>query len=722
MRLKRLLIPALALFLSFPLVAQTTFSSGEIAVIGADGQTVNDEFTFVILVDMEAGTKFYFTDIDLDGTDTIPNGDGNDGCLGYTASQDLPKGTVIRYDETSPAAEFSASFNGTFEYAGGGDAVTLYQGADSINDVTFLHIAGRDGYFGTPPTGFTDVTNFGTDHEGEYEGLKNSTASDLWDSILNVAHWNTTTTGIGSALDETAFRVGYFWDGTAWSPSNPGGVGSAFDDDVIVAGTGATVSGNTETNNDVFIDPAATLDLGANTLTADSVFIQSSATGQGQLVGSVTADVCFETYITSTDSARWFNVGFPVDGALSKITLTNGGIIRTDADGPTANANVYWYDPTTVGPGPAFEGTWTVAADQTPAADANGWAIYLGDTTFGMLPMTISAYGTLNSGDFGAAISTANGGWNFMNNPYAGSLDLDEVDNDNPTMDDTYYIRDDENEAWVSYNGFSNVGTRYAAAGQAFFISTSTPTTLNFEEDQVVVTETPSLASSVSPENIVLNVSNSLGKSDYTVVTLKSGATDQTNAIIDGLKKMNSGTKVPNIFTSLQGQDYVYKFIDDSFTKRTVPVSLTFSIDDELTINLDMATVDPGMQIHLEDKLSGDITDLRAGAYTFRHLAANSPDRFVLHLNKSSIGIGEAGDLASNIFAYASGASIFVNLEDIEEEVSVQIFDMGGKMILDEAAIGGQVEQFSLPNQSQGVYLLQVLAHGQVIHSQKIMK
>lgn len=726
MGLKKLLMIAGFSILSMPLISQTTLSVGDIAVIAVDGQVTDDEVVFLLLTDIEAGTEFYFTDIDADNTFTLPSG-GPNGIVKFVAASDYAKGSVIHYAEPTPGAEFSlvTGFTG-FEYAGGGDNITVYQGTDNVV-TTFLHVAGRNGYYGTIPGGFTAITDFGTDQEGEYKGRRESTASDLFDSILNVARWTTATGGM-PAFDLTDFRVGYYWDGAAWIPSDPGGVGSAFDDDVIVAGTGATFSGNTETNNDVYIDAGATLDIGANTLTADSVFIMADATGQGQVKGSVTGSVEFQSYLTSS-VARWFNIGSPVDGALSKIVLTNGGVIRTDADGPTANANVYYYDPNT----PTFhgapynenQGTWTVAADQTPAADANGWSIYLGGGgAFGTLPMTISSFGNLNSGNVNTTISTSNAGWNYVNNPYAGAIDFDAVITDNGSLNTTYYIRDAENGAWESYNQSTGLpaNRRYIAAGQAFFVQTSSPTTLAFQEDQIDMSQTPAMFKSQLPENVMLSVTTSESFSDFTVVSLSAGASDQQDPVKDGIKRLNDGAKVPSIYTVLDGQEYNYKLIDNSFTARTVPVYLEHSIDDELTIALDVATIDPYMKIILEDKLSGDMIDLRKGNYTFRHLSANAADRFVLHLSQSAVGAGENVLAPESVFAYAKGQSVFVNLENVTGEVSVELYDLGGKLILNEQVEAGQVVELNSPSNAGGVYILKVQADGQTLHTQKIMK
>ena len=730
MSIKKLLVALISLCITSPFaLGQTTLSEGDLVISYMTSQGGNDFVGFVPLVDLDAGTVVYFTNTDaINNNFVIPNSGLGNCILSYTTpSGGVAKGTYLLFENDSTPAEWTV-IRGFFNAGTGGwrlsdgDNLVAYQGTDAYNVTEYLfEVTGTAASPNTFPAGFTSIVAFGAGNEdGDYNGPRNDIASNLFSAVLNTANWTYSAGGINPP-NSTDFNVGYYWDGS-WTPSNPGGVGSTFDDDIIVDGISATFSGNVTTNGKIFVKPGGTMDVGANAVTADSLIIEADATGQGQVKGAVTGDVEFQSYITSA-SARWFNVGLPVNGALSNITFTNGGVLRTDADGPTANANIYFYDPNTLDGGTS-EGTWTVVADQTPAADANGWSLYLGGGgAFGTLPMTISAFGNLNNGNVDATISTANGGWNFVNNPYAGSIDLDEVDNDNTNLNNNYYIRDDENDAWVSYDAFNGTptGNRYISAGQAFFVQTSTPTTLAFQEDQIALSQTPALSRGSSMELALLKVWTSDSKSDHTVVTLKSGASDSKNDILDGVKRMNDGSSVPNLYTSLQGFNYVSKYIDDQFSSKAIPLHLVHDVDDELTIAAEALTINNGIDVTLEDKLSGDMIDLRQQNYTSRHVAGNDPDRFVLHLSQSSVGIDETAN-ANEIFAYLDGDVVNVNLESLADETTLQLFDMGGKMLINEEFAGGQIAELNLPNGSQGVYLLKVLSNGQLIHSQKIMK
>jgi hypothetical protein len=98
----------------------------------------------------------------------------------------------------------------------------------------------------------------------------------------------------------------------------------------------------------------------------------------------------------------------------------------------------------------------------------------------------------------------------------------------------------------------------------------------------------------------------------------------------------------PNFYTAVSGEKFMYNFVENTTGSISMPVSLEYGIDDELTITPDIRSIDASTSVMLEDKLSGDMIDLRQQSYTFRHLAANAPDRFVLHLSlNNSVGVRE---------------------------------------------------------------------------------
>ncbi|WP_417606260.1 choice-of-anchor D domain-containing protein [Primorskyibacter flagellatus] len=131
----------------------TALSAGGAAIIGYNS-TGADNFAFVLLNDVVAGTELRFTDGGWTGT-TFRSGEGAGR---WIAPTDLSAGTVITYDDllTNGGEDFfpvlNAYFSGSFGPSSAGDQIMLYQGvADvtgaSVSNVYALHF---------------DATNFDT--------------------------------------------------------------------------------------------------------------------------------------------------------------------------------------------------------------------------------------------------------------------------------------------------------------------------------------------------------------------------------------------------------------------------------------------------------------------------------------------------------------------------------------------------------------------------------
>jgi hypothetical protein len=104
----------LSLLLHFSAYSQTTLAAGDIMIIGwnANDNNVNsgggyndDDVDFLLLKNIEAGTTIYFTDLGWTGSGLQQNanngcgagsGAANDGCVKWTASDPMTKGTEVR--------------------------------------------------------------------------------------------------------------------------------------------------------------------------------------------------------------------------------------------------------------------------------------------------------------------------------------------------------------------------------------------------------------------------------------------------------------------------------------------------------------------------------------------------------------------------------------------------------------------------------------------------
>ncbi|WP_299489951.1 choice-of-anchor I family protein [Acaryochloris sp. IP29b_bin.137] len=113
----------------------TSLSAGDIAIIGINADNP-DDFSFVLLVDIDAGTEIRFTD-----SGVLSDGSfrANEGAVKYTAPSALTAGTVVNFVNNN--ADFTADNDtgvGTsgFSLSTSGDQIIAFQGLST--DPTFL--------------------------------------------------------------------------------------------------------------------------------------------------------------------------------------------------------------------------------------------------------------------------------------------------------------------------------------------------------------------------------------------------------------------------------------------------------------------------------------------------------------------------------------------------------------------------------------------------------
>ncbi|MEG0919920.1 MAG: ExeM/NucH family extracellular endonuclease [Comamonas sp.] len=113
--------------------AQTTLQAGDVAVVALRSATP-DAVSLVLLRDVEAGTEIRMTDNGWLSAGKLRTGEG---VWVWTASVALKAGTTIHLSQLDKAiaqikpAVGNLKKSGSFDFAGGGDSVLLYQGSDT---------------------------------------------------------------------------------------------------------------------------------------------------------------------------------------------------------------------------------------------------------------------------------------------------------------------------------------------------------------------------------------------------------------------------------------------------------------------------------------------------------------------------------------------------------------------------------------------------------------
>jgi hypothetical protein len=122
--MKRIIVLCLWLLRAVPSVySQSVLAPGDLALLGANCDNP-DDFAFLVLVDIVAGSAIKFTDNGWQAAGSFRSGEG---ILTFTAATNLDAGTVIVYSENQ--LDFSSS--GSFSLSSSGDQILVYQGDET---------------------------------------------------------------------------------------------------------------------------------------------------------------------------------------------------------------------------------------------------------------------------------------------------------------------------------------------------------------------------------------------------------------------------------------------------------------------------------------------------------------------------------------------------------------------------------------------------------------
>jgi hypothetical protein len=136
----------------------------------------------------------------------------------------------------------------------------------------------------------------------------------------------------------------------------------------------------------------------------------------------------------------------------------------------------------------------------------------------------------------------------------------------------------------------------------------------------------------------------------------------------------------------------------------TVPLYLAVSEEQDITFTFNGEFA---YNVVLEDKANGSMTELSAGnAYSFTALPSDNDDRFVLHLNKSTIGIGENSAL-EGVKVYANAQNIYIHSDVELTSGIVTVFNTLGQVVLSHDVAKGYE---TIRMERKGAYIVKVEA------------
>lgn len=253
--------------------AQTSLDAGSLAVTGF-GSDNPDDFHFVLLADIEAGTRIRFTD---SGVKSDGSFRGNEGAVAYTAPEALTAGTHIGY--ISSSADFSVDNddrvgNRGLSLSTEGDQLIAFQGSSDnpsfifafqSNSSSWQADASNSNTSALPP-GLTDgldavAAGSGPGEGDEYDNaaynmsVSQGPADYVLKAIADKANWEGSNTGYTAPSgsfdigpDNRSPLIADLWPGNGDENINPDASPLITFDEKVYAGAGNVIIRNEDSS------------------------------------------------------------------------------------------------------------------------------------------------------------------------------------------------------------------------------------------------------------------------------------------------------------------------------------------------------------------------------------------------------------------------------------------------------------------------------------------
>jgi hypothetical protein len=498
-------------------------------------------------------------------------------------------------------------------------------------------------------------------------------------SIYDQANWSTNDNLITvSSWPACTFTIFMAWNGSAWSPSTPTST-----DNVQFDGNYSVSAGSSITANNLTVSSGNTLTLEASSSGYAQLKVNGSIDNQGTVIA--------KQYLTG---AGHHSVSSPMSNGF---TTTNG-----------TSSSLYAYDAS------------TGAYNMSPTLTSAGTGFFAPLETSGFLTSagTFSATGTPTTSHTHTLlyaqtqVSGGSGsGWNLIGNPYTCGLDWNAVTKTN--VNNTYYVWDPTSSKYQYYSASALTGTYLAASSilsgviapmQAFWVQASTSSAASIVSTMAAagtVSTSPTFYKA-APDNLILYIEDlsDPSLSDAMWITHATGYTNDFEGDQDAWKLHNDGAKA-SIFSYHNGEKLAINAIDLSSTA-SVPVGVKApEVGKKYRLVLEQVVNNQDYRVILEDRLFNSFTDITGQGYGFTHGAWQNEDpRFVVHINQSTVGMGESS--ASTVKAYQQGERLILQGNG-QQHGSYAVSALDGRLIAQGLLQAGMA---SIVAPQVGVYIV----------------
>lgn len=519
------------------------------------------------------------------------------------------------------------------------------------------------------------------------------------------------------------------WDGTTWDNGTPDLTTNAvFNADYTIASAFTACSVTVDNNAIVTVNSNITITI-ENEINVISgayfVFENNASLLQNNSNAVNSGNITYKRDANPMIFADYTYWGSPVNGEVLNVFSPDTRADRYH----TFNAN-------------SAVNNWVNASPSSTMIPGVGYAIRAPET-YTTTPQVYNGEfnGIPNNGDIPVNVEGFNPtilNYNFISNPYPSAIDVVQlIDNTNlgtlyfwthnTTLSGNDFTTDDyairtRTTGTAAISGGA-APSQYIGAGQGFFASAGTTTTINFTNAMRVSGNNTQFYKNAqnNPLNyyIHLNLTNTLGAFKQIAVGYQDDATDDYDFGTDALASTAGVIQFYSLIPSLayrfgiQAKAYPWN-IDD-----TIPLGINTTQTGTFDIAIDHNDVFfDDKDIFLEDTLNGIFHDLKASTFTFTTAIGTFNDRFILHYKNPSLNTSTF-NLENQLNVTNSASEIIVSSSK-ETITSVAVFDLLGRVIFSTKNNNSNEIRVPKNTSSQPIIIKATLHNGNVVSKKYI--
>ena len=370
-------------------------------------------------------------------------------------------------------------------------------------------------------------------------------------------------------------------------------------------------------------------------------------------------------------TAGWGTISTPV------YTEGNNGVAI-----PAGNHDLYKYDEEAA--------SWRFYTGQNAAAPFTTFDLGIGYLYANTEDITIELQGKLANGNevsFPLSYTQAAdplAGFNFIGNPYACNINLDNLEIENYTLANGFYVVS-ENGGLVASEERDVIRPMESVMIQ---IAPKDGAKVSYEKAKLTVTPSPlRKGSEIDNGSLAINVSNA-NYSDVAYVSFNEGLG------LDTISHRNA--EIPMVYVPVDGVNYAIAMMSQDVTE--IPVSFQAATMGQYTIGVEAQDCEYAMMT-LVDRFTGVETNLLIEDYTFMATSNDSAERFIIKLAMSNSNDGD-----NENFAFINNGMMYIY--NIEGQGVVNVYDVTGRPVAEYNV--AESANISTSDFAAGVYIIRM--------------